>query len=80
MFEYTFDPNEDIKILTSFDAKQMNKVVTLSGEVTHNLLTYSNGFIVEMIEYPDKIILKSNRELIDNGDGTMDVLNHDLQQ
>ncbi|MPW25726.1 hypothetical protein GC105_07980 [Alkalibaculum sp. M08DMB] len=74
MFEYTFEANEDIKLLTSHNLQQVNKKVITYENFTSTFLTYADGFSVEMKEYTDKVIIKSNRELVENGDGTLDVL------
>ena len=36
--------------------------------------TYPNGFIVETITLADRIIIETNRELLNNGEGHFTVL------
>ncbi len=74
MFEYTFKRDADIKVLTSFDMNYDKKEVIDDQNYKRYYYTYPNGLIVEMIEYGDKTVLKSNREFVENGDGTFDIL------
>lgn len=76
MFEYTFPAGSDFKILTPFDIdfNDIKKEITQTAEYIRNLSTYPNGLILDTLQYPDKIIIKSNKELVDNGDGTISVL------
>lgn len=74
MFEYIF--TTDKKILTPFctDFKQIkNKFISQTSECIHIVSEYPNGFVLEIIQYNDRIIFKTNKELIDNNDGTLSV-------
>ncbi|WP_303860646.1 hypothetical protein [Alkalibaculum bacchi] len=74
MFKYTFERDADIKVLTSFNMNYDKKEVTNGQHYKRYYYTYPNGLTVEMIEYPNKTVLKSNREFVENGDGTFDIL------
>ena len=74
MFEYIFEPDADIKVLTSFEMNYDKKEVIQELNYKRYYFTYPNGLTVEMIEYPNKTVLKSNREFVENGDGTFDIL------
>lgn len=76
MFEYTFGPGTETKILTPFgiDFNQIKKEITQTPECIRNLSTYPNGLVVDMYQYANKIVIKSNKELVDNGNGTLSVL------
>jgi hypothetical protein len=74
MLEYTF--TSENKLLTPFctDINQIeNETISQSPECLHRKSTYPNGFIIEFIQYSNKIILKTNKPLIDNNDGTLSV-------
>lgn len=76
MYQYTITADTPMTIDTSFcknlsDVKQ--DIITQSADCIHRKSTYPNGFAVEMIQSADKIVLKTNRELIDNGDGRFTV-------
>ncbi|MDD7793701.1 hypothetical protein [Clostridium sp. 'White wine YQ'] len=75
MFEYKFEPGTNVKILTPFniDFNQIKKEITQTPECIRNLSTYPNGLVLDMYQYSDKIVVKSNKELIDNTDGTLSV-------
>ena len=74
MYKYSFNPDEDIKILTSFDMESAKKQVIPFTDCICYRSRYPNGFIIEIFQYTDKTIVQSNMELIENGDGTLDVL------
>ena len=74
MFEYTFERDADIKVLTSFNMNYDKKEVTNGQNYKRYYYTYPNGLTIEMIEYRNKTVLKSNREFVENGDGTFDIL------
>ncbi|GAA0103293.1 hypothetical protein UT300012_40100 [Paraclostridium bifermentans] len=73
MFEYLFA--SDFTVLTPFctDIKQIKKETKVESGFIHDISIYPNGFIVENFQYPDKVIVKTNMELIDNNDGTFSV-------
>jgi len=50
------------------------KTLRHTADCIHHRSTYPNGFVIEMIEYADKIIIKTNRELKDDGNGNFTVL------
>lgn len=74
MYTYTFT-SKDSSILTPFvdNLNDVKKEITQTPEYIINKSTYPNGFIIEMTQYSDRIEVKSNKELIDNGDGTYSV-------
>lgn len=74
MFEYTITSGE-FKILTPFvdNFDDVKKEITQSSDCVKNVSHYPNGFTVEFTQYANKIEVKSNKELINNGDGTYSV-------
>lgn len=78
MFEYIFTAGSDCTIDTEGFCKDFSEIkqetLQHTPDCIHRRSTYPNGFIIEMIEYADKIIIKTNRELKDNGNGTFTVL------
>nr|DAF69107.1 MAG TPA: hypothetical protein [Bacteriophage sp.] len=72
MYEYTVTTGQKSTIFTP----GCNNFSDIDTEVVsydgYSILksTYPNGLYVEMHQYADKIIIKSNRELIKNDDGT----------
>lgn len=79
MFEYVFTSEEPKKkILTDgfcsniHDAK--HETLKQSPDCIHRRSTYPNGFVIETKQYADKIIIRTNWELSDNGDGTISVI------
>ena len=77
MYEYVFTDTEK-KIDTSEFCSELSEIKTeclkQTEELIHARFTYPNGFSFESETYTDKIIIRSNRELVDNGDGTLSVL------
>lgn len=77
MYEYTFS---DVKktINTPGFCNNMNEVktnlISQTSDLIHARFMYPNGFCFETETYADKIIIRSNKKLIDNGDGTLSVL------
>lgn len=74
MFKYEFKTK--IKILAPFcnDFRQIkHKVISSTPECIRTLYVYPNGFVLEVFEYADKIILVTNRQLTSNDDGTIKV-------
>ena len=72
MFEYVTNAGDKLKILTPFDIKftDINTETITANDYIKVKSTYPNGLIIEATTYGHKIVLLSNRELIDNGDGT----------
>lgn len=72
MFEYIVSIGEKVTINTPYNIefKDIKKEISKSDSFVRNISTYPNGLVIDMTQYADKIIVKSNRELIDNGDGT----------
>lgn len=72
MFKYTVNPGEKATIHTPFGLKFTDiKTETITNnEYTKIKSVYPNGLVLEMTNYGNKIELLSNRELINNGDGT----------
>lgn len=73
MFEYIF--TSDIEVLTPFckDFSQIKKETKVYPGYIHDISVYPNGFQAETFQYPDKVIMKTNMELINNNDGTFSV-------
>ena len=73
MFEYILTENK--KLLTPFgiDLKDIKKETIQMADCIIDKSIYPNGFIIESHQYSDRILLRTNKELIDNGDGTMSV-------
>lgn len=64
-----------IKILTPFvknlaEIKSETKIV---DGVTYSRFEYPNGFVLETEQTAEEINVKTNRPLIDNGDGTYSI-------
>lgn len=79
MYEYTLTNGEKTIDTSGFcenlsDVKK--EILSHTADCIHYRSTYPNGFIIEMLEYTNKIIVKTNRELRDNGDGTLTVLDN----
>lgn len=75
MFKYELKTSKEV--LTPFcnDFKQIkSKVISSSSECLHKLSVYPNGFILETLQYRNKVILITNKPLINNNDGTLSVL------
>lgn len=77
MYEYTI-ANGEYTIDTSGFCNNMQEVkkelISQTPEYIHMKTTYPNGFIFESITYADKIIFRTNRKLIDNGNHSFTVL------
>lgn len=75
MFEYTLT-NGDLKINTPFckDFSQVkNQIISQTAECIHKISEYPNGFVIESLQYADKIVLKTNKPLVKTADGSYDV-------
>lgn len=76
MFEYVF--TEDKKIHTDGFCKDFQEIkqeiLKNTAECIHRRSTYPNGFIVEVEQYSSKIIIRTNWELVDNKDGSFNVI------
>lgn len=75
MFEITINSGK-VEILTPFtcDFNDIKKEITKSDDCIHNLSTYPNGVIIDMMQYSDKIKVKCNHQLVDNHDGTISIV------
>lgn len=75
MYKYIF--NKHVIVLTPFctNASEIKTVMDIHKNYFHVKSTYPTGFILESTTYKDKVIVESNRELIDNKDGTVSVKN-----
>lgn len=79
MFEYVFtseDPEKEI--LTDGFCSSIHdvkhEILNQSSDCIHRRSTYPNGFIIEMEQRAGEIIIRTNWELSDNGDGTISVI------
>lgn len=77
MYEYTILSGSECNVDTSGFCNDFSEIkqelLSQTPECLHRRSTYPNGFVIEMIQYADKIIVKTNRELIDNGNGNFTV-------
>lgn len=73
MYNYIF--KEHVIVLTPFctNASEIKTEMDIHNNYFHVKSTYPNDFILESTTYSDKIIVKSNKELTDNKDGTVSV-------
>lgn len=75
MFEYTFTNGEG-SIDTSFcknfsDIKQ--ELISQTQDCIHRRSTYPNGFVLEYLQYADRMVIRTNRQLIDCGNNCFKV-------
>jgi len=74
MYEYIFHNNGNkvnIKTPGINNLSQIkNETLEQTPEFIHQRSTYPNGFTVEYFIYPEKTVVRTNRELINNGDGS----------
>ena len=70
------DPEKDI--LTDAFCSNLHafkhEILKQSSDCIHRRSTYPNGFIIETEQRAGKIIIRTNWELSDNGDGTISVI------
>ncbi len=74
--EYTYTLTENCKILIPFNIPLSDvekEVVEQTAEKIVYKSTYPNGFVIETVQTKDKIIVKTNKPLIDNGDKTFSI-------
>lgn len=77
MYEYTLTSGEVHIDTLSFcnDLLDVKKeVLSHTPDCIHMRSTYPNGFIFESLQYADKIVVRTNMELHNNGNGTFTVL------
>lgn len=75
MFEY-INTGGEFNINTPFckDLSQVKtETISQTPECIHFKSEYPNGFIIEYLEYADKIIFKTNKPLVKNANGSYDV-------
>lgn len=76
MFEYVF--TQDNTVHTEGFCKDFQEikqeVLKSTPECSHRRSTYPNGFVVEAEQYCDKIIIRTNWELLKNDDGSFNVI------
>ncbi|CRZ34919.1 hypothetical protein DFR55_10989 [Herbinix hemicellulosilytica] len=72
MHKYEVNRGQTLNILTPFNIKftDIKTETVVKNDSVILKSEYPNGLYIEITQYNDKIILLSNRELIDNGDGT----------
>ena len=70
MFEYTFREGGTIETPFVENFEDIKKEIVQMKDCIINKSTYPNGVYVEVYQYSDRLEIKSNTELIDNGDGT----------
>lgn len=77
VFNKTIYPGQSLKIKTpgnhSFD--DITKHLKSDGEIIINHSLYPDGFEIKMTQMPDKIIITTNMELIENEDGSYSINN-----
>ena len=79
LFEYVFtseDPEKEILTdgFCSIIHDVKRDILNKSSDCIHRRSTYPNGFIIEMEQRAGEIIIRTNWELSDNGDGTISVI------
>lgn len=77
MYEYVFTDQKkriDASGFCKNTSEIKTEIIHQTESLVHAKFTYPNGFSFESETYEDKIIIRSNRELVDNGDGTLSVL------
>lgn len=79
MFEYvlTSEVKSGTVDTTGFcdDFKDVKQETLLqTPECIHRRSTYPNGFVIEVEQYSNKVIIRTNWELFDNGNGTFSVI------
>ncbi len=77
MYQYIITKGQSINIETPFCknfADVQQETISKSVDCVHMRSTYPNGFIVETITLTDRIIIETNRELLNNGEGHFTVL------
>jgi hypothetical protein len=72
---YTYATGAFPTILTPFGIEftDIKKEITQTPDCIKNVSTYPNGLVLEMTQYADKIIVKSNKKFITNADGTVSI-------
>ena len=77
MYEYIFKVGSEASIDTSSFCKDFKEIkhenISVAPDCICMRSTYPNGFIVDVEEYADSIIIRTNRELIDGGNGAFNV-------
>lgn len=75
VFNKTIKPGQSLKIKTpgnhSFD--DITKNLKSDGEIIINHSLYPDGFEIKMTQLPNKIIVTTNMELIENEDGSYSI-------
>lgn len=79
MFEYVFTPeSKSGKINTEGFCNDMSEIkqelISQTDSCVHHRSTYPNGFILESEQYADKIIVRTNWELIPDENGNFNPL------
>ena len=77
MFDYECDGGEFSIDTTGFckDFSEVkNETISQTPECIHRRSTYPNGFVIEILQYPDKMILRTNRLLLKKDDKTFTIL------
>lgn len=74
MFEYTITGKFNLNTPFVEDFSKVQKeLISQTEDCIHFKTTYPNGFVMETKTFSDKVILKSNHELIDEGNGNFSV-------
>jgi hypothetical protein len=73
MYEYTVLGKGNINFPFDVAENTISDTKTQIADYTKRVLTLKNGLELELHQYPGKIIVKSNRELIFNGNDTLTV-------
>lgn len=79
MFEYVFDSNNspqgslDTSGFCNDFSEVKQETLSHTPDCIHRRSTYPNGFILEVEQYNDKLIIRTNWELIPNPSGNWTV-------
>ncbi|TWH49579.1 hypothetical protein [Sporomusa sp. KB1] len=72
---YTFPTGTNVSIKTPYGLKSedIKTEITQTAKCNRCVSTYPNGLVLDISQYADLTIIKSNKKLLDNNDGTMSI-------
>jgi hypothetical protein len=77
MYKYIFETGSEFSIDTSSFCKDFKEIkhenISLTSGGICMRSTYPNGFSVDVEEHADRIILRTNREFINDGNGRFSI-------
>lgn len=74
MYSYIFKEHVFVLDPFNFKSSEINTQWDIRPNYHYLKATYPNGFVFESITYKDKIVVKPNKQLINNGNGTLSVI------